>query len=158
VHTQQCLVRRGAYTLVLGVFCMATLLYPAAPGCADSGLTWTPAFMSTTITPGESHQLAVAFTASHDLGYSVVRVASELHPFVQVEPQVIASVSRGKIVHLTVTIAVPVGTPPGRVEGAIRLFSEVQLGVKGGGIKVLGWPLPFAKPFLLTVNMASNPG
>jgi hypothetical protein len=134
---------------------LAMLLLPGFPTAAANGLTWTPSMLTTTVAPGESRRFDVTFTASYALNHAVVDVASELQPFVDVRPRVLTGIATGQTVHLTVTISLAAPRLPGTVTGAVRLFHELHIGMKGGGIRILRWPVPFANPLLLTVGAAS---
>ena len=144
--------------MIIRSFSIAVLLGLSSWDLVAHDLTWTPGFEVITLAPGESRRLTVSFNAARRFGDGVVRVASELQPFVQVQPGRVSGIGQDETTRLSVTIAVPSHAQPGQVKGAIRLFSEMQLGVKGGGLKVFADPLPFAEPFLLTVNIVSNPG
>jgi hypothetical protein len=138
---------------IAGCLVIVVFLVPAPLARAASGITWTPSAMTMTLAPGASYRRVVSATASRHLGDAVVRVAPELQPFVQVEPRELSGITKGQTVYLTVTIAVTPRALPGTAAGAIRLFGELQLGVKGGGIKMLGWPLAFTNPLLVTVEI-----
>ncbi len=149
---------RISRTIIIGSLGLAVLLCLNPWKLTAQDLTWTPGFEVVTLAPGESQRLMVAFDTTRHFGDGVVQVASELQPFVQVQPVHVPSLARGETRLLTVTIAVPSHAQPGQVKGTIRLFSEMQLGVKGGGLKYFADPLPFADPFLLTVHVVPNPG
>jgi hypothetical protein len=131
---------------------LATLCLPGLPAAAANGLTWTPPMLTTTVAPGTNRRFDVTFTAPYALNHAVVDVAPELQPFVDVRPRVLTGIATGETVHLTVTVSPSVPRLSETVTGAIRLFHELHLGMKGGGIRVLRWPVPFANPLLLTVG------
>ena len=149
--------------VVIGVVCAAILLFPVspfptAPSPSAQEITWTPSSIHIRIVPGASQQCTVFFTASRTFGAGAVHIPPELQPFVQVEPRQLTGIVQGQRVPLSLTISVPRRARPGTVTGAMRLFSELQLGVKGGGIKTLSWPFPFANPLLIMVNIVPHTG
>jgi hypothetical protein len=104
------------------------------------------------LAPGENRRFDVSFTAPYELDHAVVDIAPELQPFVQVSPRLLAGIATGQTVHVTVTVSVSTRRLPESVAGAIRLFHELHIGMKGGGIRILRWPVPFANPLLLTIR------
>jgi hypothetical protein len=137
---------------VAGLLLTVAALLSDLPAPAANGLTWTPPVLTTMLGPGENRRFDVSFTAPYKLDYAVIDVAPELQPFVQVSPYVLTGIATGQTVHVTVTVSVSTRRLPGAVTGAIRLFHELHIGMKGGGIRILRWPVPFANPLLLTIG------
>jgi hypothetical protein len=137
---------------VVGLLLTVVSLLSGLPVPAANGIMWTPPVLTTVLAPGENRRFDVSFTAPYELDHAVVDVAPELQPFVQVSPHVLTGIATGQTVHVTVTVSVSTRGLPGSVTGAIRLFHELHIGMKGGGIRILRWPVPFANPLLLTIG------
>jgi hypothetical protein len=117
---------------------------------------WTPPVLTVTLAPGENRRVDVSFVALCELNYVLVDVAPELQPFVSVDPRVLTGITKGQTVHVTITASVSTSNLAEPITGTIRLFHALHLGVKGGGVKILRWPVPFANPLLLTVRASST--
>jgi hypothetical protein len=116
---------------------------------------WTPPVLTTVLTPGESRSFDVSFIAPYALDHVVVDIAPELQPFVQLSPHVLTRVATGQSVHVTIIVSVSTRGLSGPVTGAIRLVHELHIGMKGGGIRMQRWPVPFANPLLLTIGVGA---
>jgi hypothetical protein len=151
---QQHLLERFLH--ICGVGLLLTLLYTDSPASAANRIMWTPSVLTMTITPGENRSVDVSFVALCELDYVLVDVAPELQPLVSVAPRILTGISKGQTVHVTITVSVSAPRPAEPITGAIRLFHALHLGVKGGGVKILRWPVPFANPLLLTIRTRST--
>jgi hypothetical protein len=140
---------------VVGLFLMVLSLLSGLPTPAANGITWTPPVLTTILTPGASRSFDVSFTAPYALDHVVVDVAPELQPFVQVSPHALTRIATGQSVQVTIIVSVSTRELSGPVTGAIRLFHELHIGMKGGGVRMLRWPVPFANPLLLTIGVGA---
>ena len=138
------------------VYCYATLARHA--GCCRQRSHVDTAHAYHNGRPGTKRSFDVAFIAPYALNHAVVDVAPGLQPFVDVRPRVLTGIATGQTVHLTVTVFLATRRLPGTVTGAVRLFHELHIGMKGGGIRMLRWPVPFANPLLLTVGAGRTEG
>src|SRR5438105_606690 len=81
---------------------------PLAAAALVQAITWTPASITDTISPGRQQSIPVSFTALSNLQNVAVNVVPELQGLVQVNPSSFASVQKGQVV--TVTLAVSAAT------------------------------------------------
>jgi hypothetical protein len=104
---------------------------------ASSALTWSPAGVSITLSPGSDATQRVTFTSSEkrDLTNLVVDVTPDLRNFVSVTPSAITRLRPGDSFALDVDIGVPEGTAPGGYDGTIRIRS---------GNRTIATPLPIS--------------
>ena len=138
--------RLSMWLILLCVASMLTLvvvLLSAAP----APITWTPATITATLTPGASTTRAVSFTSSQNLSNVIVRVVPALQPLVQVAPASFSSIAQGKPTTLTLTIAALASALPGTVTGTIQLRT-------GSGQQGQNLPLPL--PVTITILAAGN--
>lgn len=112
--------RPSTWLILLLVASMSTwvvVLLSAAP----APITWTPAAVTATLTPGASTTRPVSFTSSQTFTDVTVRIVPALQPFVQVAPTSLSNITKGQPTTLTLTLAVPANALPGTVTGTIQL-------------------------------------
>ena len=130
-----------------GLILLAVVLFPRSPEPATPAVTWTPSSVLKAVPAGQSVTVPVSLTASRNLTATVVRIAPELQPFVDVDQPVLGDIIEGETVGLIFTISVPETALPETIEGVVQLRSE------SAPNKTFGSPLPFTivvleQPFL----------
>lgn len=115
----------------------------SAPARAVPPVSWTPPALSFDATAGTTTTQTASFTASANLGATVLEVVPELSPFVSVSPPSLQSVAKGQTVTVTVTAAPSATTSLGVREGTIKLRSATDPN------KI------YAKPLPLTLEIVS---
>src|SRR5215510_3597541 len=92
--------------VVTSVSSSVVVLLSAAPAPSGPPITWAPAAVTVTLTPGAHTTRIVSFTSSQNLTDVIVRVVPALAPMVQVAPAALSSITKGQPTALTLTLAV----------------------------------------------------
>lgn len=82
---------------------------------------WRPEKLIDTLLRGEERFIAIAFTPRTDLPSTVVRMTSNLQPYVDVDPKQIDALQNGQTTLLNVLITVPVDFPGRALTGVLYL-------------------------------------
>ena len=92
---------------------------PLAAGLGQT-ITWTPASITDTANPGSRQDIPISFTASANVANVSISVVPALQKLVSVTPTSFASLQKGQVVKLTLSVA-PSGTAAlGTVEGTVH--------------------------------------
>jgi hypothetical protein len=84
-------------------------------------ITWTPTSVSEVMLPGETKAISVQFVSSKNIRRASIEVASELEPFVSVEPSYLERIRKGQSHNLQVLFSVPDDATPLTLAGTIHL-------------------------------------
>jgi len=94
---------------------------PTARENSSTIITWTPASLSVTVTPGTSTSISASFTSSKNLEEVTFEVSSTLRGFVSVVPTSLNKVRKDTATAVTFSIAPTSSTTLGTVTGTIEL-------------------------------------
>jgi hypothetical protein len=88
-----------------------------------SVIAWTPATITDTANPGSRQDIAVKFTASANVANVSVQVVPALQKLVTVTPASFASLQKGQVATVTLSVAPSATATLGTVQGAVQLRS-----------------------------------
>ncbi len=110
-------------------------LAPSSAGAKPNGapIAWTPDHLAVTVAPGDTKQVGVIVNAMNTTPATAVWLVPSLASFAQAAPQVVPELPAGSQFELSLTVAVPSGTPTRSIEGTLHLRQ---------GTKTLAHPLP----------------
>ena len=106
-------------SVIFVVFAVVLFIPKSSP--AAPVITWTPAPITETVSPGGSKMVNVTFTSSKNLSNVTVWIVPELQPFVQVQPVIFNQITKGQTTNLTLTISANIDSPLGTFDGTIHL-------------------------------------
>ena len=97
-------------------------LFPE-PAPATPTFSWSPSSVVQVISPGQSKTIPLSFTSSQNANNVAVRIVPALQPFVQANPSIFASISKGQTKTLTLTVSASATAALGTTQGSIQLRS-----------------------------------
>jgi uncharacterized protein YfaP (DUF2135 family) len=127
------------------LFSLAVLWITGSSGdtaARGAPVSWSPTQLAATVEIGAVQTTLVTFTSAIDLSDIAVDIVPALSPYVQASPSHFAHVAAGSPVEVTLTLTAPGGTPPGTVEGTLKL--------RNAGRPPRTHPLPL--PITLTIT------
>ena len=92
---------------------------PLAAGLGQT-ITWTPASITDTANPGSRQDIPISFTASANVANVSISVVPALQKLVSVTPTSFASLQKGQVVKLTLSVAPSATAALGTVEGTVH--------------------------------------
>ena len=93
---------------------------PLAAGLGQA-ITWTPASITDTANPGSRQDIPVTFTASANVANVSISVVPALQKLVSLSPTSFASLQKGQVVKLTLSVAPSATAALGTVQGAVQV-------------------------------------
>lgn len=143
------LVATIAMALVASV---SLFLYSDPVSAHDKPATlWNPQSVDETLLPGQTKVIPITLTANKNLPESVVRVSPGLAPYVTVSPTTIGKTRKGEAVALTLTVNVPIDSPPAKLAGAIAFQKAKHSSDRGDDYERGGKTLAHAIPVSVEV-------
>lgn len=88
-----------------------------------SAITWSPASVTDTANPGSRQDIPITFTTSANVSNVTVSVVPALQGTVSVAPTSFASLQKGQVATVTLTVAPSATASLGTIEGAVQLRS-----------------------------------
>lgn len=93
---------------------------PLAAGLG-AAIVWTPALITDTANPGSRQDIPVTFTAAADVSNVALSVVPALKGSVTVTPSSFASLQKGQVVRVTLSIAPPANAALGTTQGTVQV-------------------------------------
>lgn len=93
---------------------------PLAAGLGQA-ITWTPASITDTANPGSRQDIPITFTASANVANVSISVVPALQKLVSLSPTSFASLQKGQVVKLTLSVAPSATAALGTVQGAVQV-------------------------------------
>lgn len=93
--------------------------HPLGSGLGQT-ITWTPASITDTANPGSRQDIPVTFTALANITNVTISVVPSLQKLVSVAPASFASLQKGQVVTVTLSVAPLANAPLGTLQGAIQ--------------------------------------
>jgi len=121
--------------IIIVVAMMLLLIAPSAGhGKFKPSIVWQQASVDVAVAPNETQDVLVAFTALKNVTDAIVRMDGAISSVASVTPRTFKKIKKGQTTSVTMHIAVPSGTPFGRIEGRLQIFER--------GHATLAKPLP----------------
>lgn len=93
--------------------------HPLSSGLGQT-IAWTPVSITDTANPGSRQVIPVTLTASTNITNLTISVVPALQNVVSVSPTSFASLQKGQVVTLTLSVAPPANAPLGMLQGTIH--------------------------------------